>query len=95
MPVLNLAGCPIGTRFVVMKITKSNFWTSQVVKVHSYIGPIELDQLFKKGKLHGCRVYLRPRGGSEHKYNWEEPPIGEMWNEGLNMTELMDYLNYE
>lgn len=93
MPVLNLAGCPHGVRFVVLKMERTDFWHAEIIKAYNYIGPIELDQLFKAGKLHHHRVYPRPRGGSEHKYDWQEPSIVEMWREGLNMTELMEYLN--
>ncbi|UIS65589.1 hypothetical protein PP425_gp074 [Enterobacter phage vB_EclM_Q7622] len=49
MAALNLAGCPVGTRFVVLKVEKINFWHSKVSKVHGYIGPIELNQLFVEG----------------------------------------------
>lgn len=95
MAALRLAGCPVGTRFVVLKLEKVSFWHSQVSKVHGYIGPIELNQLFVEGKLHNLRIYPRPMGGTEQKYDWKEPPIGEMWMEGLTVSELQEYFDYE
>lgn len=93
MPALNLAGCPIGVRFTVLKMESTGNWHARLVKVHNYIGPIELDQLFKEGKLHKHRIYPRPRGGSEEKYDWTEPTITEMWEESLTTQELREYLD--
>ena len=95
MAALNLAGCPIGTRFIVLRMDKADHWYSHLVKVHGYIGPIELNQLFVEGKLHNLRIYPRPMGGTEQKYQWVEPSLVEMWNDALNITELQEYFDYE
>lgn len=87
---LNIAGCPIGVRFVVLKTERLDFWHSKLVVVHSYIGIIELQHYYNTGALENCRIFPRPLGGS--KYNWNEPLKGDMWDEALTVSELKEYL---
>lgn len=93
MPKLNLAGCPHGVRFVILKMERVDFWHSKVKVVHSYIGPIELDSYYSIGSLADCRIFPRPIGGSESKYQWKEPTLVEMWEDALTVHELKEYLD--
>lgn len=90
---LNIQNCPLGVRFVVLKIELSDFWHSKVKVVHSYIGSIELKTYYDSGVLKECRIFPRPLGGLNARHNWTEPSLGEMWEEGLNMKELEEYLD--
>lgn len=93
MCALNIAGCPKGVRFVVLKMERLDFWHARVTVVHSYIGIIELQHFHSIGALENCRIFPRPLGGSENKYAWSEPLKGEMWNEALTVSELEEYLD--